>query len=369
MKPLHYLIAGGALLALAACNKSNGWQVSGTVAGAGSDSKIAVEGFNGATWYPIDSIQVGQDGSFSYRAEAPGQYADVYRLGLNGRSIYFPADSIDRIAVKADASAFDTNYELSGTQAAEDMMRVDRRIAQAIAEQGIEGALADSLLKRELSNIILADNAGVVSYYVINKTLGGQPLYNPANRRDLAMIGATANKFQTAFPDDPRTKVLASRYLTGRQLHGLSQAEIGTIEANVLGLFEIELYDPKGNLQSLAKTAEGAGATVLCFTSYDIEQSLPYNVELNRLNEMFKAKGLKIYQVAIDSDEVEWMQRAESLPWIAVRANPEEAVTLLRTYNVGAIPLSFVIDSNGDIVERVADPTNLEAAIRKAMKN
>ncbi len=40
---------------------------------------------------------------------------------------------------------------------------------------------------------------------------------------------------------------------------------------------------------------------------------------------------------------------------------------LLRTYNVGMLPISFVINRQGEVVERVADPTTLESSIRKVL--
>ncbi len=349
--------------ALTSCSEK-GWGVKGTVENAPADTKIAVEGFNAGIWYNIDSVEVASDGSFAYQAAAGAQFPEVYRLGLNGQSIYFPIDSIETVTVKARADAFDSDYSLEGSQLATDMMQVDQRIAKAIKERGVQAVLADSLLKRDLSIMINDDRTGVLGYYIINKTVGDSPLFAMDTKADVRVLGALANKFATSFPDDPRTQYLAQRFISARA--AVSPTESTTsIAATVTGLLDIEYYDANGKKQKLSDVASGAGITLLSFTSYQIEPSVPYNVELNRMAELFKQQGLKIYQVSIDEDEVMWRKNAINLPWTAVWYDAKDNGALLRMYNVSSIPATYIIDRNSDLVDRVDNPADLEATIRK----
>ncbi len=359
-----FLFLACAILALAwACNSNKGWKVSGTVQNAQPETALALQGFNGASWYLIDSLPVDSKGAFSYSAASPAAYPDVYRILLGGKAIYFPIDSIDAIEIYTDALSFDKGYGLAGTPAAIQMMELDNRLADVSARYGTAYAATDSAFKRELNDAILRDSVGIISYYLINKTIGDRPLYDLNNRQDVKMIGAVANKFTNQFPNDPRTKYLVERFRNGRQATGMVAPM--AYEAQVVDLFEIDLYDVNGVKQSLTKTAQDAGVTLLSFTSYDLDSSVAYNVELNRLYELFRPQNIAIYQVALDADEVQWMQAAKNLPWIAVRQDPSDVGEDIYRYNITTIPVTFIINGKGELVDRVDDPTQLEAQIRK----
>ena len=69
---------------------------------------MAVEGFNAGRWYVIDSVEIGRGGSFRYEAAAPASIAEVLRLNLDGRAVYFPVDSLDRLTLTTDNGTFYT---------------------------------------------------------------------------------------------------------------------------------------------------------------------------------------------------------------------------------------------------------------------
>ena len=279
MRLLAKTAAIAAIAILAACSGSTGWKIKGTLEGAEKGEKIALEGFNGATWYPIDSLAVGDNGSFSYNAPQATAHPDIYRISLNGASIYFPVDSIETVTINANAGNFASGYTLEGSDDAVAMMNVDLKIAESIAAVGIDSTLVSAPLKKELNEILLADSTGLVAYYVINKTLGNKPLYNPNVRKDLNMIGAIANKFISYKPNDPRTQALKNRFLEARRASGLfipSEIEVPTIS-----LIDINLPNVKGQKKSLQEVAKANKVTLLCFTSFDVDASPAINIALN----------------------------------------------------------------------------------------
>ncbi len=359
------IAAGCAAMALAcACSGQKGWKVSGTVDNAQEGEKVALQGFNGASWYLIDSLALDAKGGFSYAAAEAAAHPDIYRLSYNGKAIYFPIDSVDALELYADALHFDKGYGLAGTPMAMQMVEIDNRIADAVASHGTRYAATDSAFKRELNDIILRDSIGLIAYYLVNKTIAGEPLYSANRRQDVKMLGAVANRYAAQYPDDPRTRYLIDRFQQGRAALGMAGA--GTVmEAQVVNLFELELYDVNGKKRSLTETAANAGVTLLSFTSYDTDVSVAYNVELNRLYELFRPQRIAIYQVALDQDEVQWMQAAKNLPWIAVRQDPTAVGEDIIRYNITTIPVTFVINGAGELVDRVDDPTRIEAAVRK----
>lgn len=364
MKMKKLLIAVTASAALLVSCTGSGWRVDGHIDNAPVSAKVAIEGLNAGIWYNIDSVEIDRNGNFSYNSPEGSPYPDIYRVSLNGKSIYFPIDSLEHITVTADASDFGREFTLSGSDVAVAMMNVDKQISAYVAANGVDKAVSDSVFKRGLSETIINDNSGVLAYYLINKTLGDRPIFSVDNRQDVRTLGAIANKFQTQFPGDPRTQYLTERFINARLAIGDYTQRI--VEANETGLLDMEFYDAAGHSRKLSDVAKDAGITLLSFTSYAAEPSVAYNIELNRIYELFKGNGIAIYQVAIDDDEAEWRNAARNLPWVAVRSTSSQAVPILGIYNVSVIPTTFVIDRNSDLVERIDGvPAGLEAAVRK----
>lgn len=362
MRLFNYLLCTAAACALFTSCSEKGWGVEGKLTNAPEGAKVAVEGFNAGMWYNIDSVEVASDGSFVYRSTTGSPYPDIYRVSFDGKSIYFPIDSLEVVNVSADAADFDNGYTLSGSSMAESMMKVDAQISGVVAQKGVDGALTDSLLKRDLATLINDDPNGLLGYYIVNKTIGNRPIFNTDNRADLRVIGALANKFMNYRPNDPRTLYLCQRFLLARQ--SMNPQAAVEIKANETGLLDIDLYDAKGVKRKLSDVAKNSGVTLLSFTSYLMEPSLAYNAELKRLMDLFAAQNLNIYQVSVDEDEVQWRTIASNLPWTAVWYDNADGGALINMYNVGVLPMTYIIDRNGDLVERVIDPSELEKSIK-----
>lgn len=341
-------------------NGEEGWTLKGNI--DGSDSTIVyLERLNDNGWFILDSVLVDNDGDFRFSYPKVG-YPEVFRLKSNDNIVYFPVDSIETIIYKGFASAIDSAYTLSGSTSAEMMMTIDNKIATLVREKGEAAVANDSILKRELSGMILGDEVGLVSYYIVNKRVGNTLIFDPANKRDVRIIGAVANKFDLKRPNDPRAQYLKKLFLENRRVSSIDNEK--TFEVSQTSLFDIKLYDNKGKMQSLKDVASKGKVTILNFTIYGAEGSPAYNVELNKIYEANKDK-LEIYQVSVDNDQITWSESAENLPWITVFAHQNERATPISNYNVNLIPVSYIINRNGELVERVDDVTQLEKAIKK----
>lgn len=355
----------GTLVFFASCSGQKGWSVEGTVIG-GEGQKIALQGFNNSNWYTIDSITIDKNGSFEYVSATPAAYPEVLRLNLGQSSIYFPIDSVSSITINTDAASFGNGYKLSGSESAKRFAEIDSLISSTIAIKGENAAATDSLLKRQLTQIILSDDQQIASYYIINKRIGNKPLFDPTVARDRTIIGAVAQNFLTNRPDDPRTTSLRNIYLTAKAAANPELISKTTVEIPESGLsYDIKAYDNKGVSHSLYETASKGNVVLLSFTSYDLEASPAYNVVLADLYKKYKDRGLEIFQVAYDGDEAEWKQSAVNLPWITVWNSPEDGSASVVNYNVNVLPLTYIIDRNGDLRTRVTDPTTLDKELTK----
>lgn len=341
------------MVTFAHCSSNNEWKVKGSIDSA-ADQLVTLEASNNGYWYTLDTISADKNGKFSFTREAAG-YPDVYRLTIGDNSIYFPVDSIETVTITGSNGVID----IQGAESADAFMRVDKLVNDAVAKSGVT-ALNDSTLKRQVGQIILENPAGIVAYYAINKKVGDTPLFNIADKADLRIIGAVANAFNSQRPADPRTTYLRSIYLSNRT----SKSQGVTIEASELPFIDIDLLDRDGKSVKLSDIAGNGKVTLISFTALTAEQSPALNLELGKIYSDLSPKGFQIYQIGFDADEFAWRKSAKNLPWTSVYNGASNADILMK-YNVGSLPALFILDRQGNLVERVDNMSNLRSLINK----
>lgn len=365
MKTIGKLLLISSLAATVSCGSGNKWHLDGSIEGLGENDLVVLEGNNQGYWYPMDTIEVKSNGKFNYSHEAQG-YPDIYRLRVGEKSLYFPIDSIETLTITAQAPDIDLNHQLSGTPQAQNLEKVDSMLRAEASNAGAGAVAANAELKRELGKMILADPAGIVTYYIISKRVGGQPLFNPAVKEDLRMIGAVANSFNELRPSDPRSTYLRRLYIDNRPKSG-RVSDDNVAVAHEVRAFDIKLFDNEGKQHSLLDLTSKGKVVILNFTAYTAAESPAFNVALNKVYEKYRQQGLEIFQIAFDDDEYAWKQTAKNLPWITVYNGMTDGDKALRDYNVGSLPATFIFDRNGDVVERVIDINTLDSAVARRL--
>lgn len=344
-------------MAIASCSGPKGWSVEGTIANPATE-KVALEAYNNGLWYNLDSLAVDKNGHFAYNAEEPAHFADIYRLSTPGGAIYFPIDSCDKVIVEADGAHFGTGYKLSGTDMARTIASVDSAVA--VGSGDLEA------LRRTLVDFITADTTGLVSYYVVGKAVGGKPLFDPNETFGNRVYGAVAQKFSLVAPDDPRANAVKNAYFAGRKALGhLPEGPQTVLEVEETGFIDIENYDDRGNKHSISDLVAQGKVVIVSFTAYTADNSVVYNAILNDVYTKYKDRGVEIFQIAFDDNEQDWKTVARNLPWITVWNSPSDGVTALANYNVGSLPVTFIINRKGEIVARVSDPDKIAGEVAK----
>ena len=350
------------IAALTACN-GNRFQVNGTIEGATDSIVVVLEQSSNGEWYTIDTVKVDKNGKFSVSAPAP-EVPNIYQLRCGGQTICFPIDSLDHLTINTKLQGFATDYTITGSEHAEQVMKIDKEAMRFVGGKGTASEL--QAWKDQLARQIVADPSGIVAYYTINKYIDGKPLFDPLNDNDLRIIGAVANAFNSFRPDDPRTDYLVNQLIEGQRRRRAMTAPTDTVYADVASLIDIKLQDYDGKEYSLAKVAEENRVVLLDFTAYQTEISPQMNKLLNDIYQTYHSRGLTIYQVSVDQDNVAWRQAAKNLPWITVFDPRSINSQNVGYYNVTGIPTTFII-RNGEIVERVEDATRLKSAVAKYM--
>lgn len=354
------MAAAAALLSLASCSVPAGWSIDGAIDGAPEGTRLALENFSNGRWLLVDSLTVGKNGAFGFDAPAPAHYPELMRLTLTGKgSVYFPVDSVDDVLLQTTYRNFGSDARLSGTPAAESFTKVDSMIAAA-------SNTITPQLQRSLASFLTTDTTTIVAYYIISKTIDNRPVFAADDPFGNRIYGAASQVFATYAPSDPRGAALRRAYFDGRRALGrLPEAQMPEYEVDETGLIEIARYDNNGALHSLRDLAAHGKVIILSFTSYELPNSPVYNGKLNDLYTRYHENGLEIYQIAFDDNEVTWKAAARNIPWITVWNSPTDGDAALRSYNVGAVPLTFIIDRNGDLRERIVDVNDLDRAISR----
>ena len=360
MKKIFFILV--VLAGMAACD-GNKFHVDGTIEGASDSLTMVLEQSSNGEWFIIDSVKIGKNGSFSVAAPAP-EVPSIYQLRLGDQTICFPIDSLDHLTINSKLSTFANDYTVSGSEHAEQVMAIDKQAMKFAGGTATPAELEH--WKTELSKQIVADPSGIVAYYTINKYIGGQPLFDPMNDNDLRIIGAVANAFNSFRPNDPRTDYLVNVLLDGQRRRRMVSAPVDTVYADVASLIDIKLQDYDGKEYSLSQVAAQNKVVLLDFTAYQTEISPQLNKLLNDIYQSYHSRGLAIYQVSLDQDNVAWRRAAKNLPWITVFDPNGVDSKSVGTYNVTGIPTTFII-KGGEIVERVEDVTRLKSAVAKYM--
>lgn len=365
------LCASATLLALAACTDKAGWGLEGTVTDA-PDTTLYIETASFNEWRLLDSVRTDSEGRFSYDAGEAAGAPSIYRVRLANKYIYFAVDSAETVTLNTKAATFGTRYSLSGNPVSEGMARVDSLVYASVNAHGAEGALRDKELKTTLNRIVNQDSTCLLSYYVVGKFVGSAPLYDMTDRADIRVLGNAANNYIRYRPDDARAKELETRWHAARRALGIEGAREVQMEASLTKRPAVELkrYDVNGRQHDFNAIVDRGRPTVLNLTFYGGEDSQANNMALKGVYDAYNAAGLKIYQVAYDPDEMTWKRSAANLPWIAVYNSNTDPLDLLVAYNADPLrggSVSFVFNSNGELVERVSDPSRLAAAVAKVM--
>ena len=353
------LMAVVAMMAAVACNNNAQWSLEGNIAGSeGDDNVVVLEATNiYGKWQAVDTLKVDSDGDFSTKQPALA-YPEIFRLNYGGRYLYFPIDSIDNVTVSANANAFDTNYTLTGSADAELISRIDGRINEFVAQNGVAAIDTAASLKRELSEMVLSNPSSIVAYYIVQKQIQGRQIFRKDVRKELGIIGAVTNAYSEYRPNDPRTEYLKNVWLSNVP----RSASGDTLVAQTIDLIEISALDNKGKQQTLSDVAMKNKVVLLVFTGYSDAYFQALNAELQKLWEKHHKGGFEIFQLGFDADEMKWRIAADQQPWITVWNGTSDLN--LRNYNVGQLPALFII-SNGGLAERITDMATLESTVAK----
>lgn len=377
-----YFVLALTVLAMVSCGEKK-FHVEGTITDA-KDSLLLFENVGIEEITVVDSVRLGEDGSFSFSGlaqEAP----EFYRLRIAGQIINVSVDSTETITVKAKYPQMATQYEVSGSDNCLKIKELSlkqielrqRAIAISNNEDLTVKETNDSIYKlvnqyKEVvkKNYIYAEPNKAYAYFALFQTLGDMLLFNPqSNREDIKAFAAVATSWDSYYPNSARGANLHNIAIEGMKnvrINDAAQAQqIDPSKVEESGIIDVALNDNKGKMRHL-KDLKGK-VVLLDFHVFAANESPARILQLREIYNKYHAQGFEVFQVSIDPDEHFWKQQTAALPWISVRAEDGIQSNTLTLYNVQSIPEFFLIDRGSNIVGRSQTIKNLEEAIKNLL--
>ncbi len=381
---MAYMAVGMAILTLSACNNKK-FEVNGSIKEA-KDSTLYFENLSLNGPVTVDSVKLGEDGTFSFKADAT-EAPEFYRLRIAGQIINVAVDSTETIEVSAAYPSMSANYEIKGS---DDCVKI-RELAQLQLQlqQGINALVNNPNMGVDsvdvaVSQLLAAYKDNVkrnyiykapmkpYAYFALFQTyvLGNRQalIFNPrTSADDVKVYAAVATSWDTFFPNAERGTNLHNIAIESMKDLRIVRNEqvanqIDASKVKVAGVIDIALADNKGVTRHL--TDLNGKVVFLDFHVFADKQSPKRIMMLRDLYNKYHAQGLEIYQVSLDANEHFWKTQTEALPWICVR---DENGASASAYNIQGVPSYFLIDRSNTLYKRGEQITDIDAEIKKLL--
>ena len=375
-----------AALTFASCNNKK-FHINGNITEA-KDSMLYLENISLDGPVAIDSVKLGEDGSFVFEENAKDSVCpDFYRLRIAGQTINLSIDSTETISVKAAYPSMSYQYTVDGSDNCNTIkelslkqMNLQNLINDIAKNPNIGVDSADVIIDRAIhaykqdikSNYIFKAPMKASSYYALFQTLQvgrtNTLIFNPRNNKeDVKVFAAVATSWDTYYPNAERGKNLHNIAIQGMKdiriiESQLAAQQIDASKVQVNGVIELSLQDNKGITRRL--TDLKGKVVLLDFHLFAGEQSTKRIMMLREIYNKYHAAGLEIYQVSVDPDEHFWKTSTAALPWISVRDEKGQSVA---KYNIQSIPTFFLIDRSNTLRARDVQIKDLDTAIKELL--
>lgn len=381
-KQLFYLCVLSVSLLFVSCDNKQSFLVKGTITEA--EGKVVYFehiGLSSAT--VIDSVKLKKNGKFSFKQTRP-EAPDFYRLKLGDMAINLAIDSTEEVSITAKPETFATEYSIEGSDNCtkikeltllqlatnEAYNKLQKEKQQLSPEE--YGQRLNELVeahKEKARNYIFSAPGTSVAYFALFQQINNMLIFDPYDKTDNKLYATVATSWDMLYGESQRAKHLhkltlqALSVLRGQKSNPFENIEVKTS----LSYFEIALPDLRGNTVKLSEVVEKGQVVLIDFTAYQARFSVAHNMNLAGIYEKYRAKGLEIFQVSLDSDLHFWQNVASNIPWISVR-DPESIYSkIAATYQARNLPVSFILNRSGEIVKRIEAGENIETELLKVL--
>lgn len=364
-----------AAVLMASCGRTA--RIDGSVAGLSKGDSLVVKLLDVNVYKVLDTIPTDASGHFRYSVEVgKGQPEFVYLFRKDVKLASMLLERGDKVSLSADTLG---NYTVSGSAESVKLAQVEKDFAEfnarfiALADSLDAAANADesARLRREMAREYTDYYRSRVKYILENShsltvvpvlyqnVAAGLPVFG--QETDAIHFRNICDSLETVYPESRYVKSLRNE---AKRRSDLLSLRIRIENAPQLNYPDLELPDV---MSAKVKLSEVDAKVVLLhfWTSSDAAQKM-FNLDvLKPVYRDYHAKGLEIYQVALDTDKAVWARtvKDQGLDWINVCDGLGTASPAVVTYNLSRLPVTFVISSGELVDSRITD----EASLRRLL--
>lgn len=368
---------------LFACNKPNGFVISGKITNAG-EKYIYLDELKVASSVPVDSVKIKKDGTFQFKGKISCPNFYLLRLNLNN-FVTLLVDTTEKISVSGDAANFSRDYIIKGSpgsllvQELNNHLTKTKHMMDSIRTMMIVFRTKENFglekirLEQELADIKKKQidySTGFVQKhpFSMSSVLALYQKFDDINYvvQDLQSLKVAASALNTMFPKSEHVKALYANTKNLMNLEKNNQLK-QFIAANGVNSPDIKL--PNYNGREISLSSLSGKIVLIQFWSAQDRTSRIQNQALVELYNKYKSRNFDIYQVSIDTDRNAWLSAIEQdgLTWTNV-GDLKGSVIALNSYNVQQIPSNYILDKDGRIVARDLLGPDLDQVVGKLTK-
>jgi len=336
----------------------------------------------------IDSVKIGKNGKFKFKVE--NTQPEFYMLRLsNGKLITLLAETNEEIELNIKGEDMSKDYTVTGSKGStlvkdlnDQLISTKKTLASVRKEldekkndsdfstisQNLLAKYIETLQKqRDFSIDFIMKNATSLSSYMALYQKLDDKTFTLNENDDVKYVKIVASSMKALYPEHPYTKAILNNLSDLEQnLANLKIAKL--IEEKGRNFPDISLPNTKGKEVSL-NSLKGKFIVLSYWASQDAN-SRKQNQTLKKVYNKYSKKGLEIYQISVDQNEVLWKKaiQEDQMNWINVCDPKTGSGAAARLYNIQKIPANYLIDQRGEIVGKNLYGLALEEKIAEYVK-
>jgi peroxiredoxin len=351
----------------------NRTEISGHING-GEGLKLTLERLDVNQTSLVDSLKIGDDGSFTLRLEP--EEPELYILkNENGEIINLLLMPGEKIFVESSYDSFGQDYTVSGSEESEGIRSLVEQLQSTRKDldslQILAGSIGDpenpqmKLIRSAYAQAIIKQKRYTIKYLVEHM---GSPssvyaLYQKYNDGDLVLnmegdlqyFKTVADSLEVTYPNSSLTRSLRAD-IKHREAAFNEAAKLNSLlemaGEEISGMLELSIPDRDGKNVELSSLH---GKVILvAFWASGNKESVQALLQLKPIYNKYHEKGFEIYAISLDNNKVNWMSAMDfnEFQWINVSelSFPESKAALL--YNVTSLPTTYLINREGDILAK-----------------
>ena len=375
------------LLLLFACNQGPTVKIKGSIKKSDGIT-LYLDKLHVASAETIDSVKLDKDGEFHFKTKLSQSGFYLLRLS-NGKLITLLANPEEEIEVNSISTHMSRAYVVSGSNGSllvkdlNDKLRETKDSIAVIRKQLKEKkselnypSISQNLLakyakivqdQREFSTNFIMKNATSLSSYLALYQKINEKTYTLNENSDIKFVKIVASSMRALYPEHEYTKaVLANLADMQKNLASLKLKNL--IQEQAINYPKLNLKNTNGKKVNLSSFH--GKLIVLSFWASQNPASRKQNKTLKKIYAKYKNKGLKIYQVSVDTDENLWKEaiKKDGLKWTNVCEPKNGSLLAISNFNVKQIPANYIISKKGNFVGKNLYGLALEEKIAEYIK-